>query len=474
MAEAAKEEAVRLAKQLSELQLVEVCAGLSLTPKDGKTDRKKALKNCLVRYLESEELEERPDEGLSVFEKLVGELSELIKEDLEEREKDKLLKLKTVVTDEVKVGGVGETANLLSSSLNDGSTSNSTRDPHRTVETRIDLSRIKLGQFKIHSGAVGGGGEGMLDFDDLVFQMEEGRRLGHTREDVRSAVIRAMKPGSDLKRFFRGRTDMSDEDFIGFIRDDYGVKNSQTLMDEMVASAQEPTQTEIRYLMKMMGLRDHILEVTKKEETPQPEELVYKRFFHALSVGFSNPTIRIELRPLLRIRPDKTWITDRELSHEVRDFMTREEENRKKMKGREATACMLNTGGRDRSDTGGRDRSKSGGRSVQFEEDPAMKEVAKLASQVSELSVARDKQIEGLQQQMSSMQTTLASAVRNFNEAAGILRGDDKAGGGSTDASAKRGKKPPKCAVCEPTGAYCLHCLKCGKLGHKAFECTGN
>ena len=62
MAEAAKEEAVKLAKQLSELQLVEVCAGLSLTPKDGKTDRKKALKNCLVRYLESEELEEKPDE----------------------------------------------------------------------------------------------------------------------------------------------------------------------------------------------------------------------------------------------------------------------------------------------------------------------------------------------------------------------------------------------------------------------------
>ena len=94
MAEVAKEEAMKLVKRLSELQLLEVCAGLNLKPKDGKTDRKKALKNCLVRYLESEELEDSADEGLAVFEKVASDMRALIEEDLEEEEKSKLKDLK--------------------------------------------------------------------------------------------------------------------------------------------------------------------------------------------------------------------------------------------------------------------------------------------------------------------------------------------------------------------------------------------
>ena len=69
------------------------------------------------------------------------------------------------------------------------------------------------------------------------------------------------------------------------------------------------------------------VEVTKEEEVPQPEELVYKQFFHSLSVGFATPTFRLEILPLLKIRPGPTWISDQELCSKVREIMSREEES---------------------------------------------------------------------------------------------------------------------------------------------------
>ena len=60
MADAARENVLRLVPKLSELQLLEITAGLGLTlDKDKvKKDRKTALKNLFVRYLASEEVED--------------------------------------------------------------------------------------------------------------------------------------------------------------------------------------------------------------------------------------------------------------------------------------------------------------------------------------------------------------------------------------------------------------------------------
>ena len=78
MAEALKQEALGLVQQLTELQLLEVCAGLDLKYNEGKADRKKAMKSCLNRYLVSEELEDSADEGVAVFEKLIAEMKALV------------------------------------------------------------------------------------------------------------------------------------------------------------------------------------------------------------------------------------------------------------------------------------------------------------------------------------------------------------------------------------------------------------
>ena len=101
-----KEEAILLLGKLTELQLMEISSGLDLTVKEGKTDRKKALYNGIVRFLASEEVEDSEDEGLAIFEKLVEDMRLLLQEEeLEKAMDDKFASLKATFVGDGDVGG---------------------------------------------------------------------------------------------------------------------------------------------------------------------------------------------------------------------------------------------------------------------------------------------------------------------------------------------------------------------------------
>ena len=78
------------------------------------------------------------------------------------------------------------------------------------------------------------------------------------------------------------------------------MEDSTTLLDEMVRSVQEPKQKLLNYVLKMMALRDEILEVTKDEDCPLGEVWVKRRFTDSLLSGLRKPTIRLEMQALLK------------------------------------------------------------------------------------------------------------------------------------------------------------------------------
>ena len=84
MAEVAKENVLQLVARLSELQLLEVCDSEDLKLTKTKKDRKSALKNLLILYISSEDVEDATDDGLALFEKLSTQMRELLNEDEEE------------------------------------------------------------------------------------------------------------------------------------------------------------------------------------------------------------------------------------------------------------------------------------------------------------------------------------------------------------------------------------------------------
>ena len=74
-----RDEVEEMLKELDEAQLETVATSMSLTMKDGKKNKKEALRNLITRHLRSDELEDMLDEGLDVFQKLKTQLEGMVK-----------------------------------------------------------------------------------------------------------------------------------------------------------------------------------------------------------------------------------------------------------------------------------------------------------------------------------------------------------------------------------------------------------
>ena len=207
MAEAAKEEVLLLVPRLTELQLLEVTAGIDLKLTKTKKDRKAALQNLLIRHISSEEVEEQEDEGLALFRAVATQMRELIEEDEEEKDTTKqkledesektLLGLKSTVSsfDLDKVGVVDSKVGTKSSDndLSSGQIgktleqeSSTSRQEPFSSHSVTQLHRVKLREFKISNGTIGG--DSSLDYSDLVSQMKEGVESGYSEKEVSSGV----------------------------------------------------------------------------------------------------------------------------------------------------------------------------------------------------------------------------------------------------------------------------------------------
>ena len=283
----------------------------------------------------------------------------------------------------------------------------------------------------------------MLDYRSLCYQMQEGRSMNYTSKEIISGVIKAMKVGSSLRKYFEGRADVTEDTVMKTLRSFYSVKDSTLLLDEMVNSSQEPTENEMNFVLRMMGLRDNIVTLTKEEDCPLGEELVKRRFFHAVSVGLKKDTIRLELRQLLK----NGKMTDEDLLRELSQVVTREAEHRKKTKnGKNASSNMLNV------EMEAKRVSDDGDSRV-------LAEIKQLYSKVDELSsrfngVATKDEVTQLKQQV--------------NDSNGSEKGF---GTGGSNRRNNVGRRFVKCKVCEEKKAFCTHCSVCGSGAHKRREC---
>ena len=74
--------------KLSEQNLIEVCEGQSVVVKDGKKEKKQAMRNAIRRFLCSEEVEELTDEGLSIFKTFKNIMEDMVHDQMEEEAKN--------------------------------------------------------------------------------------------------------------------------------------------------------------------------------------------------------------------------------------------------------------------------------------------------------------------------------------------------------------------------------------------------
>ena len=76
---------------------------------------------------------------------------------------------------------------------------------------------------------------------------------------------------------------------------------------------------------------------------------------------------------------------------------------------------------------------------------------------------------EQLAAQMQKRESEMADMKTEFEQLKKSL-GNNNGGGGSGVGGGFR-RAPPKCPVCQVSGAFCKHCAHCGKNGHKIKDC---
>ena len=101
-----------------------------------------------------------------------------------------------------------------------------------------------------------------------------------------------MGEGSSIRAVFEGPSGegKSLQDLRDFLRSYYDVQESGTLLKQMEDGTQGKNELEKEFVCRMIDLRDTIVCVSEEEGCALGEQMVRKRFTHALSVGFQKPT----------------------------------------------------------------------------------------------------------------------------------------------------------------------------------------
>ena len=458
LADGAKENLLTKLQLLEPKELGVVSIALSLTVPPAKKGKKSAMFNLIVRHLSSEDIEESDDNGLQVFQDLLKQVDEILKKNAktEGTEADKTNDKGDSDSkgDGGKKGSRNEKSDSSTSDEKDKDKDDKKNGKNRDEERyeRKGFMFHKLKEFKINGGIAGNSGN-IVELQKIIYQMQKGKGLGYTEEEIRIGTIDSMKADSRLRKYFEGKMNLTQEQFMKMLMSWYHVKESEKIFDELKDSAQEPKEEEADYLLRMMQLRDLVIEVTKGEEYPIAEKLVKKKFLHAVLVGFKRDTIRLDLRQVLK-DPE---MEDDEMTREVNEAVARDKENRRKMKGKEASSNRL--GFED-------DEVRNKKRSVSFEEDEVKNKksstdtvalLEKICKEFSQVAVQVNK-LTAWQEQTQKILEKDADDERNGNRDGGNQRG-------------AQGYRFVKCEECEEKRLYCTHCSICGQGGHKRVTC---
>ena len=215
-----RREVVQRLSLLNDEQLEEVATQLDVTVAAPKRGKQGALLNSILRHLTSETVEDLEDEGLSVFLKLNDEMAEMlevkhdgtthdVKEEESENGRTNVESPDTEAEDERVVGG---------------------------KQTKMSFHKIR--EFKITGGMVASGDK-PLDYASLCYQMQEAKEMGYSALEVRSAVIKAMKAGSSLRKYFESEgASLTEKEFRAMLRSYHEVEDSAELLTQMANSYQ--------------------------------------------------------------------------------------------------------------------------------------------------------------------------------------------------------------------------------------------
>lgn len=495
MAEAYADSVMEQIHELSVQQLVELCDKYGVTVPDEKKERRGALVLLLTTFIAGQQVS--ADGGEDVLEKLDGDIGKMLKKPKVKLEGDQSKSSDGKAAD---VAGVTDKTTEKTADKTTEKTaeqkSSKTRDSDTEImKQRMELLRgLRVKEFKVdgHVGRTAG----CLQWRDLEFQIKKGQSAGHTFDEIRNGVIKAMKTGSSIHTYFIGKVDedVEEEEFLELLQDYHIIQDATEIFNEMAEASQEPDEFPSDYALRVLGMCKNVIKLSAKEDCEYPEPFVRKKCFHALSVGFIEQAIRADLKDILQ----DTSKTDKEILAAVSYAEARDREYKKRMKGKLGSVNNVYTKrdrgnedagrgkdrgnedagrGRDRTDSDagkGRDRShddsnrektRSNDVISRPSDDPLLAAMAKMSSKMDDIGKVVHR-VDKLEAGLARVEEQLARSSPTVNPP-GTIPVIPAVGGGGGGA-----RRRIKCQPCEDGNVrYCRHCNKCGEEGHQRKDC---
>ena len=179
-------------------------------------------------------------------------------------------------------------------------------------------------EFKIY-GQINEQGKGdQLSFVSLSRQIEGAIEKGYTDKEVVEAVIKAMKPGMQLRSYVETVRDLTLPRLRQILMSHYKEKSGTQLYQELATIFQGQKETPEAFLLRCLDLRQKILFASQEADAYLRYDpiLVQGMFLRSLETGLRDDNILAKLRPLLH----KESISDEELIQQMSAISSAEAE----------------------------------------------------------------------------------------------------------------------------------------------------
>lgn len=296
------------------------------------------------------------------------------------------------------------------------------------TESSFKLQNLKIREFKI-SGTIGSAGQkDRINYTSLAYQIDNGMKQGFSETDIKSAIIKAISPGSALRSYFEGRRDLNLKQMMKFLRNHFKEKNATSLFTDLANAVQDLNESAQDFVIRLMSLRQKILAVSMEEdEFPYDERLVKQRFVYAVGTGLRNENVRQGMKSILNMSS-----SDEDILQKLNDLMSEEQEHVNKVKKRVDVIKVDASVVKDPPD-----------------------QTQNILKQINELRTQLDKLVQSAPSSLINNGTT-GSAGGNTQRTGVFYRTEYR-----------------RCQDCVSVGNFgrCVHCFRCGSETHRVADC---
>ena len=151
--------------------------------------------------------------------------------------------------------------------------------------------------------------------------------MGYSEENICGAVIKAISPSNHLRTYFESKPDLHLVSLVEVLRSHFKEKDSASTFTDFSNAVQLATETCLDFVIRLMWLRQKVLDISCEEGCPYDANLLNKRFHQTMFSGLKNSNIRIEVRENCKLDPT---INDEKLLKLVADAVANESERNDK------------------------------------------------------------------------------------------------------------------------------------------------